>query len=326
MKTFPLLSTLVLLGLSAPAMGLGLSAADCGASIFHDPNTFQPGHLSKTIDRTPLIRVGFVDDPEHCGIDSYYMTLDDLNDANAPYQIYVETESSAGYYYLYSHITGALPPSTYQVVAQIRESGSGATDIVAWNFQVVVACDDGLDNDGDGLNDFPNDPGCSSATDANERGAAAACDDGTDNDGDGRADYPSDPGCSSPHDVDETITCAPAVPDVVVCLAHVPDRVVRIPLPVEGSEHSVWGYVEVFTIRVPLVGSVNVPCVRVIVDGQPTNPCDEIGTYQSTIYALSRITVAEPSFSDDQLALCTAELRATAFNVGVNNLSLLVPC
>jgi len=65
-------------------------------------------------------------------------------------------------------------------------------------------CDDGLDEDGDGLVDFPDDPGCDSADDADERSDALVCDDGVDDDGDGLIDYPADPGCSDPTDATET--------------------------------------------------------------------------------------------------------------------------
>jgi hypothetical protein len=45
----------------------------------------------------------------------------------------------------------------------------------------VAACQDGIDNDGDGDIDFSGfDPGCSSATDLGEHEAAFACDDGID--------------------------------------------------------------------------------------------------------------------------------------------------
>ena len=71
-----------------------------------------------------------------------------------------------------------------------------------------AACADGLDNDGDGLADYPADPGCASATDSDESNAPppppAACQDGRDNDGDGLVDFPSDPGCTSPTDADES--------------------------------------------------------------------------------------------------------------------------
>lgn len=60
-------------------------------------------------------------------------------------------------------------------------------------FRVVTLasdeCADGIDNDGDGLSDYPDDPGCADATDVSERSPLLPCDDGADNDGDGRADF-----------------------------------------------------------------------------------------------------------------------------------------
>ena len=76
-------------------------------------------------------------------------------------------------------------------------------------------CSDGVDNDGDGMIDFPADPGCTSATDDTEDSTPAAqCMDGRDNDGDGKIDYPEDPGCSAPNQDDETDDCpsGPACP------------------------------------------------------------------------------------------------------------------
>jgi uncharacterized repeat protein (TIGR01451 family) len=65
-------------------------------------------------------------------------------------------------------------------------------------------CRDGIDNDGDGLIDFLRDPGCGSSLDDNEGDdPVAACRDGIDNDGDGKTDYPDDPGCSNPADNEE---------------------------------------------------------------------------------------------------------------------------
>lgn len=69
------------------------------------------------------------------------------------------------------------------------------------------ACADGIDNDGDGLIDHPDDPGCSSPEDDDERSPGPACSDGVDNDGDGKTDYPSDPGCLAPNQDDETDDC-----------------------------------------------------------------------------------------------------------------------
>ena len=66
----------------------------------------------------------------------------------------------------------------------------------------IPQCDDGIDNDGDNLIDFPADPGCSNRTDnseipVNNSPAAPQCDDGIDNDNDRRIDYPADPECSN---------------------------------------------------------------------------------------------------------------------------------
>jgi large repetitive protein len=63
-------------------------------------------------------------------------------------------------------------------------------------------CSDGVDNNGDGKIDYPDDPGCSSPSDNSEStvcpGASCpVCADGVDNDGDTAKDYPADFGCSS---------------------------------------------------------------------------------------------------------------------------------
>ena len=64
---------------------------------------------------------------------------------------------------------------------------------------IVPACANGVDDDGDGLQDFAGgDPGCLSETDPSEREPALGCDDGIDNDGDGGTDFPDDLGCYDP--------------------------------------------------------------------------------------------------------------------------------
>ncbi len=67
------------------------------------------------------------------------------------------------------------------------------------------ACSDKKDNDDDGVSNFPEDPGCIDEDDNNEEGA---CQDTVDNDGDGKTDQ-DDPGCENVSDSDETdIQCA----------------------------------------------------------------------------------------------------------------------
>ncbi|MCG8588006.1 MAG: hypothetical protein MJE66_01815, partial [Proteobacteria bacterium] len=65
-------------------------------------------------------------------------------------------------------------------------------------------CSDGLDNDGDGLVDFPEDPSCYGPESDDER---TACSDGADNDGDGRTDFPADPGCFAAYSLVEETDC-----------------------------------------------------------------------------------------------------------------------
>ncbi|PIN70015.1 hypothetical protein COV93_03210 [Candidatus Woesearchaeota archaeon CG11_big_fil_rev_8_21_14_0_20_43_8] len=65
-----------------------------------------------------------------------------------------------------------------------------------------LQCSDGTDNDNDGWTDYPEDPGCSAATDDDESDNPA-CSDGIDNDDDTYIDYPDDPGCDDKYDTDE---------------------------------------------------------------------------------------------------------------------------
>lgn len=70
-------------------------------------------------------------------------------------------------------------------------------------FTSSLQCGDGVDNDGDGLVDVSEDPGCDDQNDASEQSAVLVCDDGLDNDGDTLVDYPDDPGCPDPMDASE---------------------------------------------------------------------------------------------------------------------------
>ncbi len=78
-----------------------------------------------------------------------------------------------------------------------------AVDLFPYRSDILAAidqpsCNDGLDDDGDGFTDFPNDPGCTDALDSDERGPTYECDNGLDDDGDGDSDFPNDVDCTSP--------------------------------------------------------------------------------------------------------------------------------
>jgi hypothetical protein len=78
----------------------------------------------------------------------------------------------------------------------------------------VVACNDGLDDDGDGRTDLA-DPGCENDADPSEDdgpGGPPGCADGIDGDADGLVDWPQDPGCTAAGDPDERLYCRHADP------------------------------------------------------------------------------------------------------------------
>jgi hypothetical protein len=70
-------------------------------------------------------------------------------------------------------------------------------------------CSDGIDNDGDGKIDYPNDPGCSApnvddeADDCPDGSNCPQCANGKDDDANAKTDFPDDPGCTSAADPDE---------------------------------------------------------------------------------------------------------------------------
>jgi len=70
-----------------------------------------------------------------------------------------------------------------------------------------TACTNGVDDDGDGLVDFPADKGCLSPEDEGERSFDFQCDNGLDDDSDGATDFPADPRCLVPAWLSETTAC-----------------------------------------------------------------------------------------------------------------------
>jgi len=89
-----------------------------------------------------------------------------------------------------------------EVRATAQAPGELESELSAACFVTLVPrCADGIDNDGDGLIDFPVDPGCSSATDTTEDDPQ--CSDTMDNDGDLDTDWPADLECSGPDDNSE---------------------------------------------------------------------------------------------------------------------------
>lgn len=93
---------------------------------------------------------------------------------------------------------------THLLASAPTASASHAPVCLAGHLPVLCPphpCEDGVDNDGDGWTDYPNDTGCASLDD--DEAGNPACSDGFDTDGDGRTDYPADPGCDGIHDSSE---------------------------------------------------------------------------------------------------------------------------
>ncbi|MEK6964447.1 MAG: hypothetical protein AABX70_08565 [Nanoarchaeota archaeon] len=104
--------------------------------------------------------------------------------------------------------SNTTPNGTYNIT--IVGTGDSKVRIAYYllTVQPFTACNDGTDNDNDGLSDYPNDPGCSSSQDASETSSSLICDNGLDetNDADSLADYRlngGDLGCTNSTDASE---------------------------------------------------------------------------------------------------------------------------
>jgi hypothetical protein len=105
-----------------------------------------------------------------------------------------------GTYFLETPIRILAPDGAF--ISEFGEGWGGGDAILVMSDS--PACSDGFENDGDRLVDFPEDPGCASASDDSEAGEAGGlvCDDGIDNDHDGLVDA-DDPGCPTAFDPNE---------------------------------------------------------------------------------------------------------------------------
>ena len=100
-----------------------------------------------------------------------------------------------------------LPTAGAYTILVRQPSGSalGAYSVQMSRSPCASDCQDGIDNDGDDLIDFPDDRGCSHADDLAER---RECNDGYDNDGDGLTDFAGgDIGCPTNNSTIEDAQC-----------------------------------------------------------------------------------------------------------------------
>jgi hypothetical protein len=88
--------------------------------------------------------------------------------------------------------TGAVTAEGLETGVRVLKAPTNADYILVC---VAAACSNGLDDDGDGLADYPADTGCFGPLDPSEKAPDIPCDDGVDNDGDTFVDFPADPDC-----------------------------------------------------------------------------------------------------------------------------------
>jgi hypothetical protein len=93
-------------------------------------------------------------------------------------------------------------------------SGRGGTFELSVEATPIEACQNQLDDDGDGLIDFPYDPGCTSMIDEDEQSPdpLPQCLNGIDDDQDNLVDFPQDIGCQAAFDQDEFDECGQGIP------------------------------------------------------------------------------------------------------------------
>ena len=158
----------------------------------------------------------------------------DIN-ATVPIARWQLNNSPAGRYYVLAYADSTDPSDSFTLTVSGEIQPNGRCDLpLATSGALVCAsgttcngarcvsasgeCGDGADNDGDGKNGYPADPGCASITDPTELDdcpmgpGCAPCATAADEDGDGKAGFPTDPGCTSPGDLDESDGCQEPFP------------------------------------------------------------------------------------------------------------------
>ncbi|MDQ3365472.1 MAG: hypothetical protein M3680_08595 [Myxococcota bacterium] len=126
-------------------------------------------------------------------------------------------------------------------------------------------CADGVDNNGNGKTDYPNDPGCTSPADTTEQsvcpGAGCpACSNTTDDDADGQIDYPADFGCGSAGDPNEAFCPIETTPGTLITTPQVTGSFVGTADNYEQSCDTTTGNDVAFALQLP------VPVAKLVLD------------------------------------------------------------
>ena len=183
-------------------------------------------HMNTTLDTVVYVRTGCDDDTTELACGHGGGTV-----ATRGTELVLDRAEPGTYYIIVDRVqAGAVGDFTLSVTELVGHKGTcDATAPVSECVPGLVCrdfspgalttceeavCIDGVDNDGDGKTDYPEEPGCESPDDGDETDPTTApvCSDGADNDGDGVIDWPADDGCVSAADTAEVRECVPGVP------------------------------------------------------------------------------------------------------------------
>ncbi|HWL34586.1 MAG TPA: hypothetical protein VNQ77_00195 [Frankiaceae bacterium] len=172
-------------------------------------------------------------------------------------------------------------------------------------------------------------PEVTGATPVSVATSLPACDDGLDNDGDGNTDYPDDAGCATADDETELPECPPST--VTFCLLpgkEVLEVVVRnVDVTLTGQEHTVVGWIERYEFGAGPT-AVTLPCVRFA--GTPNACAAAGGEFDGVIATLGPVSQREPELTYGEViataGVCEAELVLTVGGLGVDHAPALSMC
>jgi hypothetical protein len=132
------------------------------------------------------------------------------------YAVVVDSYSEFGAGQFNLHVLGLVAPGAACTDPMFASGalGCGGGSVCDGSTCVPPLCNDGLDNDGDGNTDYPNDPGCDAILDDNESDSCPGvgcpvCGNDGDDDGDGLIDYPADFNCAAASDATESCESDP---------------------------------------------------------------------------------------------------------------------
>jgi hypothetical protein len=203
-----------------PASPSNLSSTDCGGTggeVAYEIVIEQPSVLVATTDNPMTVADTVLYLRSTCTTPETEMTCNDDLSPDVPASS-ISVSLAPGVYYLVVDAASSASAGMFHLhvdlfagdgveCANQAECGPGLQCRIPLGETVQVCtspvCSDTVDDDGDGKNDFPDDPGCASPADFDEADSCPngddcpACGNGVDDDVDDLVDFPADTDCSS---------------------------------------------------------------------------------------------------------------------------------